>query len=326
LPDDPRVEVTTPDRIRVHFGSLDIRYHTVNPRYVELLTPLFRIWPSPDIDAAPDLELVVVDGEECRPRVEQVEDIMRIESSGGTVRVTTAMTELTLDRDVVPNRAELVVHAAGQDPLNVEHYLVMVIHKLLQLFGRLRLHGAAVVLRGRTYVVLGDKGAGKSTLALALGRAGGTVLADDQLVVRYANGEVSVSGVDGDLRLTDETERHFFSEPIDAVPQDFAGTPKKEVPLAELVPAQPRLDHAPDVLLFSRVGTELGIKDHSRSAALHRIVGGILHLHRFAGADDMREFLGMVTAFVNAVTVYELTLSPCLGDLAGLEKRLAKLG
>ena len=31
---------------------------------------------------------------------------------------------------------------------------------------------------------LGDKGAGKSTISLALGRAGATVLADDQIVIR----------------------------------------------------------------------------------------------------------------------------------------------
>ncbi len=315
----------TPDCRRVHFGSLDIRYHAANPRYVEMLTPLFRVWPSPDDDAVPDVELVVVDGEERRPRVECVKDIMGIESSGGTVRVTTAMGDLTLEQNVVPHRAELVVHAAGQDPQTVDHYMVMLIHKLLQLSGRLRLHGAAVVLLGRTYVFLGDKGAGKSTLSLALGRAGGIVLADDQLVLRRMKGALSVSGVDGDLRLTDETERHFFSEPIDAVQRDFTGTLKKEVPLGDLVLAEPRLDHAPDVLLFSRVGAELGIADFSRSAALRRIVDSVLHLHRFSGPDDMRDFLGMVTAFVNAVTVYELSLSPRLADLDGLAARLAEL-
>jgi hypothetical protein len=217
------------------------------------------------------------------------------------------------------------VHAAGQRDENVDHYMVMVMHKLLQLYGRIRLHGAAVVLRGRTYVVLGDKGAGKSTLALVLGRAGGTVLADDQVVVRGVNGAVSVSGVDGDLRLTAESERHFFSEPIDVMPQDFAGIPKKEVPLADLVPAQPRVDHVPDALLFSKVGSELGIEHLPRRVALRRIIDGIITLHRFAGPDDMREFMGIVTAFVNSVVAYELSLSPRLADLDRLAACLEDL-
>lgn len=310
---------------RVHFGSLDIRYRAANNRYVEMLTPLFRVWPSLDDDVVPDVELDIVDSEERRPRAEDVKDIMGIETSGGKVRVTSAMADLTLDRDVTPNRAVLTVHTAGQDLQTVDHYMVMLMHKLLQLFDRLRLHGAGVILRDRTYVFLGDKGAGKSTLSLALGRAGGVVLADDQLVLHRENGAVSVSGVDGDLRLTDETERHFLNEPIDVVPKDFTGTLKKEVPLAALVPAEPRRDHKPDVLIFSRVGAELEITDLSRSAALRRIVDSVLHLHRFSGPEDMRDFLGMVTAFVNAVTVYELALSPRLSDLDGLPERLAAL-
>lgn len=50
--------------------------------------------------------------------------------------------------------------------------------------GRLALHASAVSLGGRAIAFLGPKHAGKSTLALALVRAGARLLTDDTLVVR----------------------------------------------------------------------------------------------------------------------------------------------
>ncbi|MFO7586771.1 MAG: hypothetical protein R6X22_01735 [Gemmatimonadota bacterium] len=49
--------------------------------------------------------------------------------------------------------------------------------------GRLVLHGSAVSIEGRAVAFVAPKGAGKSTLALALARAGGRLLTDDTLPV-----------------------------------------------------------------------------------------------------------------------------------------------
>ncbi len=46
------------------------------------------------------------------------------------------------------------------------------------------LHAAGVVHRGRTHLVMGPKGAGKSTLSVALARAGAGLLANDRCFVR----------------------------------------------------------------------------------------------------------------------------------------------
>lgn len=58
--------------------------------------------------------------------------------------------------------------------------------------GRAVVHGSAVDLGGASVVVVGDKGAGKSTMATALCLLGGRLLADDLTFFRQQNGEVVV--------------------------------------------------------------------------------------------------------------------------------------
>jgi hypothetical protein len=144
---------------------------------------------------------------------------------------------------------------------------------------------------------------------------GATVLADDQLVVRRSDAGILVSGVDGGLRVTQQTEAHFFSVPLGEPLQDFAGIAKKEVALADHVVAKPGVDKVPHTLLFSRVGDHCAVEALPRRVALRRILDDLLPLHRFAGPDDQRDFLALVTAFVNAVDVFDLCLSRDLRDL-----------
>jgi hypothetical protein len=173
-------------------------------------------------------------------------------------------------------------------------------------------------------VFLGDRGAGKSTISLALGRAGATVLADDQIVVCSTDGRVFVSGVDGALRVTEKTEDFFFTAPIDAPAADFAGVAKKEVALADHVPAAPGVDEVPNELMFCCVGDRFELRPLARSEAVRRVAGSVLPHHRFAGAEDQADFLGLVTTFVQSVDVFELQLSPNLADLDRLVDRLGR--
>ena len=308
---------------RARFGSLDVRLRAGHRRYVDILPHAFRLWPVADDVTTPCVELVAFDGTERRPPAGRPDDVLRIETKSGTVRVSTAISELTLDRTTTPACARLVVHVADQQDAFVDHYIVMHVQKLLQQLGRLRLHGAAVELGGRTAVFLGDKGAGKSTISLALGRAGATILADDQIVIRCTDGEVFVSGVDGALRVTEQTEQYFFDAPIPVPSADFGGVAKKEVALADHVVASPCVDVVPTELLFCHVGDRFEIRPLARREAVRRIVHSVQSLHRFAGPDDQTEFLGLVAAFAQSVDVFELQLSP---DLAELDRLVDHLG
>ena len=200
----------------------------------------------------------------------------------------------------------------------VEHYFAVSLHKLLQLCGVVRLHGAAVEVAGATHVFLGDKGTGKSTIALALGQAGGRVLADDQLVIRRRGAATVVSGCDGNIRLTDESERHFLDAPLDARPADFGGVMKKEVPLDWLVSAIPHEDRVASRLYFPAVGQRLAVRPISRRATVVRILNDIAPAHRFAGTADQWDLVRFVTDFVEPLACADLELSPDLTDMARL--------
>jgi hypothetical protein len=305
---------------RARFGSLDVRIVSA-AEHLELLPVHFRVWARPDDPTPPDMELFIVDGTEARARVDGVDDALSLESSGDQERLTTSITELVIERCSKPVRARLTVAPHGQDPEFVAHYIVVNIRALLRRLGYVQLHGAAATIDGRTVVLLGDKGAGKSTLSLAIGRAGGTVLADDQLVLHVGDA-VTISGVDGGLRLTAETERHFFTAPLAHEAQDFAGTLKKEVPLGDYVDAAPVTEAEPTACYFPRVGGRVEVVPIGRAVAVTRLLEALVPLHRFAGASDQLAFVRMITAFVGSVEVYDLTLSP---DLTALDDVVAAL-
>ena len=140
------------------------------------------------------------------------------------------------------------------------------------------------------------------------------MLADDQLVL-HVDDAVTISGVDGGLRLTAETERHFFAAPLPDPAQDFAGTLKKEVSLREHVDAAPGTDAVPSVCYFPRVGHRFEIIPIGRALAVSRLLDTLVPLHRFAGPSDQLAFVRAITTFVASVDVFDLTLSPNLRDL-----------
>jgi hypothetical protein len=307
--DDARVSVR-----RVRFGSLDLRL-IAEPRHFELFPFHFRAWPEPDEPSAPDVELTIHDDPRLRTRIEELDDRLEIHDGAGTTRIESTISELVIDERTHPTRSQLVLWPTGQDPKKVEHYVVMNLRTLLRRLGRIQLHGAAATLGTRTVVLLGDKGAGKSTLSLAIGRGGGTVLADDQLMLHVHGAEVRISGVDGGLRVTEQTERHFFAEPLQYEPQDFGGTMKKEVPLRAHVPATPGVDVVPTACYFPCVGERLEVVPIGRAVAMRRILDAVVPLHRFAGPIDQQDFVRAITTFVRSVDVFDLTLSPDLHEL-----------
>lgn len=269
-----------------------------------------RIWPG----VAPDVILRVDTRPDAQPDVRRG-DALAIVRRGTCVHVTCDLMSLDADLAERPIQATLTLHAPGWSDADLEHGFAMFVHKLLQLCEVVRLHGAAVDIDGRTHVLLGDKGAGKSTTSLALGQAGGAVLADDQIVVRRRAGRIVVSGCDSNIRLTEESERHLLPAPLDAAPQDFAGTLKKEVTLEGLVPVIPYQDRHADRVYFPRVGRRFDARPVTGREAAIRILDAIAPAHSFAGPADRWDLLRLVTAFVAPAQCFDVALSPNLGEL-----------
>lgn len=99
------------------------------------------------------------------------------------------------------------------DPDTLEHLLLdQVLPRVLAASGELVVHASAAVIEGRAALFLGRSGWGKSTLAGMMAAAGNTPLSDDCLLVRPANGEVSVLGTYPSLRLNPDSLRHLHGE------------------------------------------------------------------------------------------------------------------
>jgi hypothetical protein len=317
----------------VRFGSLAVELRTDRPFWAGALARRFRarVEPLPDSSShgapgiEPDVILDIRDAPSGLPAGRPMgDDTLRMERSGGRVRVLSDLMTLALDQATRPACAELAAQplgAAGADRL--EHYFAVYVHKLLQIFGIVRLHGAAIDMDGVAHVFLGDKGAGKSTIALALGQAGGCVLADDQIAIRRtAAGAMVVSGGDGNIRLTERSERHFLDAPLAAEPQDFAGVMKKEVALAGLVRSIPYEDRPAGRLYFPVVGERFLVRPIPTRAAVVRILSMITPAHRFVDAADRLDLIRLVTDFVEPLTCADLELSPDLADIGQLVRHV----
>jgi energy-coupling factor transporter ATP-binding protein EcfA2 len=69
------------------------------------------------------------------------------------------------------------------------------LYRLLAPEGIMSLHAALVVFNGRRVLFVGNRGAGKSTLATVVMRAGGQVISDDLVVVSLQQGTLRLAGM-----------------------------------------------------------------------------------------------------------------------------------
>jgi hypothetical protein len=108
---------------------------------------------------------------------------------------------------------EIVVDVDARTPAEtIRHFLIdEVIPTLLAMDGAIVLHGAAVVIAGGGVVILGESGAGKSTMALELGLSGVPVLADDCVVVDVDRNGVFVQPSYPSIRAWGDTAAHFLA-------------------------------------------------------------------------------------------------------------------
>ncbi len=97
--------------------------------------------------------------------------------------------------DGAPPRQALSATVTAPEPIEdaeIEHPLLAFVAGVAARWsGRTALHGAAVVLHGRSWVLVGGPGSGKSTLAGALSRVGYPVQSDDLAVI---DGDVVFGG------------------------------------------------------------------------------------------------------------------------------------
>lgn len=217
-----------------------------------------------------------------------------------------------------PIEIHLAVRGRPADDLAFRVHLSVALHRALFLLDRLYLHAAGIRCGDVCALFVGDKGAGKSTLSLALGAAGATVLADDHMVLRRAGGGFVASGCDGEARLLPDAEHHLFGGPVDAPIVELGGVRKKEIAVGRYFASDPFREHAVDRLVFPRVGGAYRIAPLAKRAALVTLIGATRSSHRFAGPGDYAAYLDYLSALVDAADTFTLELSPDLTQLRRL--------
>ena len=312
----------------IRFGSLTARLSCADPGRGEDVARIFGTSlkpPTAELLARVDADIVLAE-----PPREEWPDRPRIPPDGMVVlrhsdrrpEIHTENISVVLDLAATPARADFALLRPHPSHFNLYVHLAVVFHKLLFLMDRVVLHAAAVRLGGRVSMFLGDRGAGKSTIALRLARAGGTVLGEDHLILKRSGGHFTVSGCDERSRLDAKTEGHFFDQPLPAEPIDFAGRFKKEMSAQQLFRSQPYTDDRADLLFFARPGTSFAITSVPRRIALLKLMEAAGKLQRFVDPTDRGRFLDMLSDFVATIQPYNLALSDDLRELDRLVRFL----
>jgi hypothetical protein len=312
--------VTVPVRATVRFGTLRLAVALGHERYARAFDTHLRapLLPPPAHGDPVDLSIEVVEVEPVGAAAPDAVDRLQVTRHGSSTTWTSLAGEATLrGRDA---------RIAMRPGVVIEHELLfsfsVFIQQLLLALGLVRLHAGGAVVGDRTVVFVGDKGAGKSTLALGLGQRGALVLGDDQLAIQTSGASLVVAGSYPGIRLTADTEA-LLPAPLDVEPVMLAGVAKKEVALEEVVPAAPYLPHVPTDLWFPEVGEGFALTPMRGQEALARLVGALAPLHRFADGRDRRDLIDLVHRLVSVTSIRQVTLSRDLRDLSRAWDELA---
>jgi len=177
--------------------------------------------------------------------------------------------------------------------------------------GLLCLHGSAVALPGGTIAFLAPKFHGKSTLALALARAGGRLVTDDVLPVELGQEPQAVPGVH-QVKLWDDTARLFgvSRDGVDAGEKHLVHDFSEQLVMSERSPLAACYLLAPlpsDAAAEApAVRTKLGDMVSALALVRQATLGALL------GGGEAAVLFDRAVSLAKAVPVYRLDVAPGL--------------
>ncbi len=285
------VDPSTLQSTRIHFGSVEATLRCQQAEHRDAVDELFRLRPEPDgeeagFETGGDISITIF-GQDAdqrglqilpnQPIVERpLEELTEVHEgiAHGWLYLRRRPVEVFIAIDERRSSRPLLLHS-----------LMVVLNKLFSLQGLYHLHAAAIGFEGSTSLFVGGKGAGKSTISLALGRAGARVYSEDHIMLRDSQQGFRVSGCDGNLRLTEKSESFFFDEPLAGREVVGGGMLKKEVDMRSLVDCSPFTESRVDRLFFPSVGDRFEIAPMAPEEAVGLLLEPVLERHRFAGHD-----------------------------------------
>jgi hypothetical protein len=187
--------------------------------------------------------------------------------------------EATLDLDLTRSQGVGVLPPAFWSYSLVEQrdFFLVGLLMLLHCHGYYGLHANGVVHGETGYLIIGESGAGKTTLTASLVQAGWAYLADDALVLYQANGQVEALGIRQGMACRAETLVRFPELAGVAATSPELAADKKLLGQAEIGSGGERLRCVVHVLLFPQVAGG----QHSRLTSLDP-VSALATLMRFS--------------------------------------------
>jgi hypothetical protein len=306
-------------------GSLSFRLRTADERDSAALSEMFKAPLGPDAargerETATRGRVEFVPGTSDFPPVPP--DGLIVSRANGTFCVSSELIRGTLHQRSDSWRACIEVHDRGTSDLVYRTHLSVVFHRLLLALGRAYVHAAAVTHHDRTFVFVGEKGAGKSSIATSLGRGGATILSDDHVLLTAGMPKYFVSGCEPWARVTADTEAAVFASPLPVTAEDFAGTLKKEFRVGDFFASRPHEDVPIAAVLFPRVGTRVDLRRRSARSAALDLIQRTRRSYRPQDASDVQALLDFWLGLVRTAAAFDLELSPHVEDLATLGDRL----
>jgi hypothetical protein len=220
----------------------------------------------------------------------------------------------------IERAARVIVYDAPDcEPALLRHFLIDQVVPLMLSLDALVLHASSVITGGGTAVFVGPGGAGKSTLALALARAGCAMVSDDGLLLRQETDRVLGTPAYAGVRLWEDSAAALGADAGSSVAGASANkncyreTPafaSDAPPLAGIHVVDPR--PSPGVT-FDRL---------SGADAVIEIVRQTYRLALDDGAALARQ-LDDIVALTRRVPVWRLSFPRALADLAPLAASIA---
>jgi hypothetical protein len=190
--------------------------------------------------------------------------------------------------------------------------------ELLKRRGRYGVHAAGVAQAGQAVLIAGESGAGKTTLSLALVRAGFEFLGDDMVFLRDGEDGPLVLAFPDELDVA-ETTAAFFPGLGEQLTDDLAGAPKRQL-AAEQLGKPVATTAAPSLLLFPSVAGEEHSTTRPISAdeATLELAPNVLLTER----DSSQRHLDALGALAGASRCYRVAAGSDLDELVALVRGL----
>jgi hypothetical protein len=221
--------------------------------------------------------------------------------------------------DVDRTRRRIAYDAPTCDAALLRHFLIDQVVPLALSLDALILHASSVAAPGGTLAFVGPGGAGKSTLALALARAGWPMVSDDGLLLRLQGASVTATPGYRGVRLWRDSAAALAANARESI----AGAAGNKHCYRE--PAAFTDDVPPLARIYAVDPRPAGAVAIERLSGADAVIAIVRQTYRLA-LDD-REALGAeldaIVALTRRVPVWRLSFPRALGDLASLAAAIA---